>query len=228
MMKRLATTAVFLWLAACTTAAPRLNEYGLHVVDTHEEYVRTVRADASKQLVDLRSLPGITLDIRYATEENFMEQRLYPSPEAWLRAPAAVALARVQKDLAAEGLGLKVFDAYRPYSVTRMMWEPIRNPDYVADPAKGSRHNRGAAVDVTLVLLATGEELAMPTGYDDFTERAGHGFRDLPQEVLANRERLRRAMERRGFSALESEWWHYDFTGWERFELLDLAFDELR
>jgi D-alanyl-D-alanine dipeptidase len=108
------------------------------------------------------------------------------------------------------------------------MWEPIRNPDYVADPAKGSRHNRGCAVDVTLVSLATGEELPMPTPYDDFTPRAHHEFADLPPEAIANRLLLRETMERHGFVALESEWWHYDFRGWEKYELMDVGFKELR
>jgi len=102
------------------------------------------------------------------------------------------------------------------------MWEPIRNPDYVADPAKGSRHNRGAAVDLTLIDLRTGAELAMPTQYDDFTARASHEFNDLPADAIANRALLREVMVKHGFDPLPSEWWHYDFRGWERFELMDV------
>lgn len=156
-----------------------------------------------------------------------MEEVLYPVAAAWLRAPAAEALAAVQRDLAADGLALKVYDAYRPYRVTVRMWEKIRDPDYVADPARGSRHNRGAAVDVTLVDAATGEELPMPTGYDDFTPRAHHSFEDLPAEARGNRNRLRAVMEANGFDPLPTEWWHYDFRGWEGFELLDLPLESL-
>lgn len=199
---------------------------GLNVVPDLASYERQARIDPDKRLVDLASL-GIPLDIRYATADNFMKKPLYPVAKAYLRAPAAQALADVQRELAKEGLGIKVFDAYRPYRVTVAMWEPIRNPDYVADPAKGSRHNRGAAVDLTLIDLATGRELPMPTGYDDFTLRAAHAFEDLPADVLANRAKLRDVMTRHGFDALPSEWWHYDFRGWEGFELMDLGLEEL-
>jgi zinc D-Ala-D-Ala dipeptidase len=152
---------------------------------------------------------------------------LYPEPEAWARCEVALALGRVQTSLEPRGIGLKVFDAYRPYSVTVAMWEPIRDPDYVADPAKGSRHNRGAAIDVTLVDLVSGEELPMPTPYDDFTPAASHQASDLPLAALQNRAILRQVMEAEGFEALSSEWWHFDYRGWERFPLMDLAHREL-
>jgi D-alanyl-D-alanine dipeptidase len=177
-------------------------------------------------MVDLSTL-GIALDLRYATTNNFMHEKLYPVAKAYLRAPAAQALADVERDLAGEGLGVKVFDAYRPYSVTVKMWEPIKNPDYVADPKKGSRHNRGAAVDLTLIDRKTGKELAMPTGFDDFTPRARNDFNDLPAEAIANRAKLREAMVRHGFDPLPSEWWHFDFRGWERFELMDVPLEAL-
>jgi D-alanyl-D-alanine dipeptidase len=178
------------------------------------------------EMVDLATT-GVALDLRYATTNNFMHTKLYPVAKAYLRAPVAAALAGVERELAREGLGVKVFDAYRPYSVTVKMWEPIKNPDFVADPAKGSRHNRGAAVDLTLIDLRTGNELAMPTGFDDFTPRARNDFNDLPAEVLANRAKLREVMTRHGFEPLPSEWWHYDFRGWERFELLDVPLEAL-
>jgi len=114
-----------------------------------------------------------------------------------------------------------VFDAYRPYSVTKMMWEPYKDPDFVADPSKGSRHNRGCAVDLTIV-GSDGIALAMPTDYDAFTPKARHDAMDVPAAAIANRTLLREVMERHGFVPLQSEWWHYDFIGWERFELLDL------
>ncbi len=208
-------------VAACATSNP----YGLTVLD-RAGYERTAAADPEKQLIDLATV-GLPLDLRYATPNNFMKKTLYPVSKAYLRAPAARALMDVQTELNVRGLGIKVFDAYRPYRVTVAMWEPIKNPDYVADPAKGSRHNRGAAVDLTLVDLKTGQEVAMPTPYDDFTSRAAHAFEDLPEDVRANRAVLRDVMTKHGFEPLPSEWWHYDFRGWERFELMDVGLEEL-
>ena len=224
-MKRLVTAALLL-LVACAPHIP-VNSYGLHVVPDAATYSRLAEASPDTRLVDLSTL-GIPLDIRYATSDNFMKQTLYPVAKAYLRAPAARALAAADRELAARRLGIKVFDAYRPYRVTVAMWEPIKNPDYVADPAKGSRHNRGAAVDLTLIDRATGAELPMPTGYDDFTTRAAHEFTDLPAEVLANRTLLREVMTKHGFEPLPSEWWHYDFAGWRNYELLDVPLEDLR
>ena len=217
-MKRAINFVALLLVTACATS-------GLQVLDARA-YQGTVERDPEMRLVDLATL-GIPLDIRYATPDNFMKRTLYPSANAYLRAPAARALAEVQRELAARGVGIKVFDAYRPYAVTVAMWEPIQNPDYVADPRKGSRHNRGAAVDLTLIDLKSGAELPMPTGYDDFTPRAAHDFNDLPPDVLANRALLRNVMTKHGFDPLPSEWWHFDFRGWERFDLLDVRFEEL-
>jgi D-alanyl-D-alanine dipeptidase len=217
-MRRAINFAALLLVFACATSS-------LNVLDARG-YRETVARDPELRLVDLETL-GIPLDIRYATPDNFMKKTLYPSAKAYLRAPAARALAEVQRELAGRGVGIKVFDAYRPYAVTVAMWEPIRNPDYVADPKKGSRHNRGAAVDLTLIDLKTGAELPMPTPYDDFTPRAAHAFDELPPDVLANRALLRGVMEKHGFDPLPSEWWHFDFRGWERFDLLDVAFAEV-
>ena len=219
--------AVLFLAAACATVTVPPNRYGLRVVPDVATYERLAARDAEKRLVDLAAL-GIPLDIRYATTNNFMKTTLYPVAKAYLRTPAATALANVQRELAPRGIGIKVFDAYRPYRVTEQMWEPIKNPDYVADPSKGSRHNRGAAVDLTLIDLKTGEELAMPTPYDDFTPRAAHEFADLPEDALRNRALLREVMTRHGFEPLPSEWWHYDFKGWERFELMDVPLEDLR
>jgi D-alanyl-D-alanine dipeptidase len=203
-MKRL----LLLALLACTT---------LHVA----------HRVAPGEMVDLAGT-GVALDLRYATTNNFMHEQLYPVAKAYLRAPAARALAGVQRELAAQNLGLKVFDGYRPYSITEKMWEPIKNPDFVADPAKGSRHNRGAAVDLTIVNLATGEEIAMPTPYDAFTPKASANYADLPPDVIANRAKLHDVMTRHGFDQLPSEWWHFDFHGWERFPLMNVPLEALR
>jgi D-alanyl-D-alanine dipeptidase len=229
-MIRRSNFLLLLLTIACATApattAP--NRYGLTVVSDFPAYERLVAADAGKRLVDVQSVDAsIRLDLRYATPNNFLHATLYPVARVFVRQPVAAALRDVQHELAAQSLGLKIFDGYRPYRVTERMWEPIRNPDFVADPAKGSRHNRGAAVDLTLVELASGNELAMPTPYDDFTTRARQDFNDLPADVLANRAKLRDVMTRHGFEPLESEWWHFDYAGWKSYELLDLDLAEL-
>jgi zinc D-Ala-D-Ala dipeptidase len=212
-MKKL--LAVLLLAAACATSHPP-------VIHDRGEYDRLVAADPDKRLVEITDIPR---DVRYATTNNFMHAQLYPVAKVYVRRPAAIALHEIERELAREGLGLKLFDGYRPYRVTVRMWKPIRNPDFVADPAKGSRHNRGAAVDLTLIDLRTGHELPMPTGYDDFTSHARQDFNDLPADVIANRAKLRKVMESHGFDALPSEWWHFDLRGWEKFELLDLPLE---
>lgn len=211
-------------LAWGCASAPTLTttRFGVEVIGRPEVLAEQVRRDPGKRLVDLATFPDLAFDIRYAGTNNFMGEVLYAEARPRLRAAAAAALDRANQLLAAEGLALKVFDAYRPYQVTVRMWERIGNPDYVADPAKGSRHNRGCAVDLTLIRRSDGTELAMPTDYDDFSERAHHDFMDLPADVLANRERLRQVMEQVGFEALPTEWWHYDFRGWQEYELLDI------
>ncbi len=129
----------------------------------------------------------------------------------------------------AKGIGLKFFDAYRPYSVTKKMWQVVPDARYAANPAKGSGHNRGAAVDVTLINLKTKEELTMPTGFDDFTEKAHHNYLNLPTQVIANRKLLKSTMEKYGFAALETEWWHYSIpNAASKFELLDLSFNQIK
>jgi D-alanyl-D-alanine dipeptidase len=173
-------------------------------------------------LVDVKDVdPRIIVDIRYATTDNFMKRVLYPANRAMLRESVARRLARVQDELAAQGLGLKVYDGYRPLSVQKMMWQVMPNPDFVADPAKGSRHNRGVAVDVTLV-DANGRELEMPSGYDEFSERARVDYAGGSETARRNRDLLIAIMTKHGFKVLKSEWWHYDSPGWERCSVLDV------
>lgn len=185
------------------------------------------RADAfgtprpDEPLVDLARVdPRIVLDLRYATENNFLGRKLYPVARCLLRESVAHRLRRVQDDLEAQGLGLKVFDGYRPLSVQKKMWEVMPDPTYVADPAKGSRHNRGAAVDLTLV-DAAGNELPMPSEFDEFTERAHRDYAGGTDEQRRNRRILQDAMERHGFTGLDSEWWHFDAPGWTSYPVLD-------
>ena len=166
-------------------------------------------------LVSLLELePRPLLELRYASPYNFLGVTLYPQPDPGLRCPAALALQQVQQDLAAEGLGLKVWDAYRPLAVQQRMWDAIRDPRYVSDPAvNAGRHTRGTAVDVTLV-DRRGNSLPMPTDFDDFSPAAHLDAPGIPPERAANARRLRQAMERRGFLAFPTEWWHFDWHGW--------------
>ena len=171
--------------------------------------------------------PHIKLDMRYATTNNFLKQKVYPQARAFLRAPAARALDAVQKELETLGLGLKIFDAYRPLSVQRKMWKIMPDGRYVADPKKGSRHNRGMAVDLTLIEL-DGDPLEMPTEFDSFHTRAHHDFFGLPKQVKRNRWILKTVMEKHGFRSIRTEWWHYDYKGWKNYPVLDKSFDELK
>jgi zinc D-Ala-D-Ala dipeptidase len=170
----------------------------------------------SPELVELRN---VVLDIRYATPNNFTKQRLYDEARCLLRPGTAQKLEAARREFEAEGLRLKVFDCYRPLAVQRKMWALVPDERYVADPAKGSRHNRGAAVDLTLV-RADGSELPMPTGYDDFSERAHRDYSGLPADVIANRARLEQVMTKHGFVGLPTEWWHFDDVDWQKYSLV--------
>jgi D-alanyl-D-alanine dipeptidase len=181
-------------------------------------------------LVELVTLdPSIHLDVRYATSNNFVGRPLYRQARAFLQRPAADALVRAHQALRTKGFGLVVFDGYRPWSVTRLFWEvtPEDKHEFVADPRKGSRHNRGCAVDLSLYDLATGREVEMPSGYDEMTPRAYPDYEGGSAEARARREVLRAAMEAEGFTVYSSEWWHYDYKDWPRYPVLDVPFEAL-
>ena len=166
-------------------------------------------------LIELVRLePGLRLDIRYATTNYFLHRPVYTSAKAFLQRPAAEALVRAHRSLQAKGYGLLVFDGYRPWSVTKIFWdsasEAERKIEFVANPRKGSRHNRGCAVDLTLYELSTGAEVKMPSGYDEFSERAFPGYAGGTAESRAARDLLRAAMEAEGFTVYPAEWWHFD------------------
>lgn len=179
------------------------------------------RGERAPELVVLAELePSLRCDLRYATADNFVGAPVYPaSARACLQRPAAEALVRVQQALAARGLGLLVFDAYRPWSVTKVFWEatPPALREFVADPAQGSRHNRGCAVDLTLCDLATGRPLAMPSEFDEFTPRAAPDYAGGTSAQRWARDQLRAAMGREGFSVNPSEWWHFDHDDWRHY-----------
>lgn len=179
-------------------------------------------------MIDIKHyIPEIVLDIRYATTNNFTKEQIYTLPKAFLRKPVADSLKKVQMELSKIGLGIKVFDAYRPYSATLKFYEVFPDTTYVAAPWRGSRHNYGCAVDLTLIELKTGRELRMPTEFDDFTSKAHHDYNDLPKDVIENRELLRKVMEKYGFKIYPDEWWHYDFYDWQNYEILDIQFEKL-
>ena len=181
-------------------------------------------------LVEIATLdPGIHLDVRYATAGNFVGRPVYTEARAFLQRPAAEALVRAHRALAAKGFGLVVFDGYRPWSVTRLFWEvtPPEKREFVADPRQGSRHNRGCAVDLSLYDLASSREVEMPSAYDEMTERAYPDYAGGPAEARGRREVLRAAMEAEGFSVFPSEWWHFDYKDWPLYPVLDVPFSEL-
>jgi zinc D-Ala-D-Ala dipeptidase len=165
----------------------------------------------------------IFTDIKYARDDNFMGRPLYKSARAMLQRPAAAALATAQRALEAHGLGLLVYDAYRPWSVTKQMWDetPPEHRMFVADPGVGSKHNRGCAVDATLCRRQNGETLPMPSEFDEFTERALAHYGGGALDAQDNRGLLVRVMFRAGFAVNPREWWHFDFYMWPEYEVLD-------
>ncbi len=181
-------------------------------------------------LVELRSLgPGIRYDIRYATSNNFMGTPFYKSAHAFLQRPAAEALARAVRKLEPLGYGLLVHDAYRPWYVTKMFWDgtPEDKHLFVADPSQGSRHNRGAAVDLTLYELSTGKPVRMTGGYDELSDRSYPLYPGGTSRQRWHRDLLRHAMEAEGFTVYETEWWHFDYQDWRRYRIQNLTFEEL-
>ncbi|HEX5379340.1 MAG TPA: M15 family metallopeptidase [Phenylobacterium sp.] len=181
-------------------------------------------------LVDLTTVdPAIRLDIRYATANNFMGFPLYERAAAYLQRPAAQALGRAAAALKAHGYGLLIHDAYRPWFVTKMFWEatPAEARVFVADPAEGSRHNRGCAVDLTLYDLASGEPLEMTGRYDEMSIRSYPDFVGGTSRQRWLRDLLRREMERQGFTVYPQEWWHFDYRDWPLYGIGTATFTEL-
>ena len=206
------------------------NKYGLNVVNKLKLVQNEITLDSNKKMVDvLREIPTVVLDLKYASINNFMHVKLYPTLHTtYLRLPAVNALRKVVADLEIKGLTIKIFDAYRPYATTEQMWERVKDSRYAADPSKGSGHNSGIAVDVTIVDLRTKKEITMPTGFDNFSDTAHQDFMQLPEAVLQNRLLLKRTMEKYGFVPLETEWWHFSLPDPDHYELLDLSFDDLK
>ena len=178
------------------------------------------------KFVNIKTLsPEFVLDIKYATADNFLKQAVYDCGECYLREATAKALLAAQKDFLKRGYTLKLFDCYRPLSVQKKMWKILPGTHYVANPAKGSKHNRGAAVDLTLVDLATGKELDMGTPFDTFSPRAHHTYTQLPKEVLDNRKLLKEVLNKYNFKSIYSEWWHYEYRPEKTAPVEDIPWD---
>jgi D-alanyl-D-alanine dipeptidase len=204
------------------------NKYGLKAM-TLDEYKASVKINPEKELIDLeRFVPGLVMDIRYATTNNFTGEKIYNMAKAYARKPVAEALKKIQAELKPKGLGIKMFDAYRPYKATVRFYEVYKDTTYVASPYRGSRHNRGCALDLTVIDLKTGKELEMPTEYDSFKKEAWPSTPVTDPTVRKNRQLLIDVMEKHGFKVNGSEWWHYDFNGWKKFEVMDIDFEQLQ
>lgn len=217
-----------LWLATSSTLCQTDPTPKIYVVSSIEEYKNQVVLDSSMKLVNLINFINDALfDIRYASTNNFTNQKVYESADAFIRMPVAIALNKVQDSLKTHGLGLIIYDAYRPYAATVKFYDIIKDTRYVADPKVGSKHNRGCAVDVALYDLKTGKPLPMPTEFDDFSEKAGATYMNLPKEVIQNRTLLAGVMQAFGFAIYPDEWWHFDYIGWEKYPLMNIPFEEL-
>lgn len=180
-------------------------------------------------LIELISLDDtIKLDIRYATENNFMGRKVYPEARAFMQKPAAKAIVRVHKKLKKQGLGLVIYDGYRPWTITKLFWDTVapEQRKFVADPTKGSKHNRGCAVDLGIFDLKTGLAVSMPSGYDEFSDRASPNYTGGTEEERRNRDLLRSLMEAEGYTVNADEWWHFDYKDWEKYAIYDISFAE--
>ncbi|MEQ1587587.1 MAG: M15 family metallopeptidase, partial [Cyclobacteriaceae bacterium] len=195
---------IFLLVPAWASAQ---NKYGLTAMKL-EEYHMSVKANPENELVNLvEFIPGIVLEIGYATTNNFTGKKIYTMARAYARKPVAEALKKIQADLKKQGLELKIFDGYRPYSATVMFYETYHDTTYVASPYKGSRHNRGCALDLTLIDSKTGKELPMPTEWDSFKKEAWPATPVADLVIRKNRKTLIDAMEKHGFKVNASDWW---------------------
>lgn len=218
-------------ITALSLFAQPKNKYGypLSIVSDLEIYHNAVAADSNNTLIEIKSrIPNIVLDIRYATTNNFLKKVFYKQAKAFARLPVVSALQKAQAELNAQGIGIKIYDGYRPYAITVQFYESFPDSLYVASPWSGSRHNRGCALDITLVNLKTGKELKMPTPYDSSIEASWADAPVKKKPVLKNRELMKSVMAKYGFTVEPSEWWHYNYNGWAGYPLMDIPFEVLQ
>ncbi len=191
---------------------------------------RTPEATRAADLVELVKLdPTIKLDIRYAGTNNFLGKPVYKESRAFLQRPAAKALLAAHRDLASSGYGLLIPDGYRPWAITKLFWDMTSGfqREFVANPATGSKHNRGCAVDLTIYDLATGQAVEMPGGYDEMTPRSYPDYPGGTSEQRARRDLLRKAMESHDFTVEPNEWWHFNYRDWKEYPILDIPFSDI-
>jgi D-alanyl-D-alanine dipeptidase len=203
----------------------------LKVISSLDSLEMTIALDPLLEMMELKQLvPNIKYDLAYAQKSNFTKHRLYPKrlKSTYLRKEPALALAKIAAELAVKGLGILVWDAYRPYFVTERFWKLIHDERYVANPIKGSGHNRGIAIDMTLYELSSGTLIDMPTGFDDFSENAHHGYQNISEINIKNREILKGVMEKNGFIKFETEWWHYSWPSPSKYDVLNIPFSKLK
>lgn len=182
------------------------------------------------ELVELILLDSsLKLDIRYATEDNFIGKAVYEEARAFLQKPAAEALLEVSKELRKQDLGLVIFDGYRPWSVTKLFWDltPEGERAFVANPKDGSRHNRGCAIDLSLYQISSGKLISMPSGYDEMNEKAHPDYTGGTVKQREMRDLLRKTMEKHGFTVYENEWWHFDYKDWKNYRIQNIPFSNL-
>jgi D-alanyl-D-alanine dipeptidase len=185
----------------------------------------------STDLVELiRIDPTLKLDIRYATANNLAGQPVYKQARAFLQRDAAMAVAQVNRELKPLGYGLMIFDGYRPWSVTKLFWDitSCQDRQFVADPKKGSRHNRGCAIDLTLYDLKTGKEVEMTGAYDEMSERSYPNYTGGSAQQRKMRNLLRSKMEAYGFTVLPNEWWHFDYKNWKEYRISNVQFEQIK
>ena len=231
-------SALLVLLAACAATSPRYPVPALPVSKLEQLRTDALRATPpveegdfrESDLVEVAALdPSLKLDVRYAGSDNFLRAPIYPEARVFLQRPAAEAVVRANRSLHARGYGLLVFDGYRPWYVTKLFWEamPDEKRNFVADPDIGSRHNRGCAIDLSLYVLQTGLEVPMPSGYDEFSERAHPDYTGGTPEQRAARDLLRQTMEAEGFTINDDEWWHFDYRDWQSYRIGTAMFKDL-
>ncbi|KQN34493.1 D-alanyl-D-alanine dipeptidase [Pedobacter sp. Leaf41] len=220
---------LFLFLTfSFATFAQKSSPSKLVVVSSYNQYLASIKTNPNNELIEIKkAIPNIKLDIRYATKNNFMKQVMYKQARAFARKPVVESLKKIQRELNKKGYGLKIFDGYRPYAITVEFYKKASDKNFVANPAKGSKHNRGCAVDLTLIDLKTGKEVAMATPYDSFSAAAAANYEQVPAAVKKNRDLLITTMKKFQLNVLDNEWWHYDFSGWQQYDLMDIPFEKL-
>ena len=223
---------LFFCLVALATITPVLQgiyAQELFIVKNPKKYQEEISKDSIQKMIEVKSvIPTIVYDLRYSTNNNFTKAPLYKDgSKTFLRKPVVEALAEVQKELNSIGYGLKIFDAYRPYKVTQKIWDLVGDERFAADPKKGSNHNRGLAVDITIIDLKSGKELNMGSDFDSFSDTAHTSFIHLTKDAFKHRFLLKELMIKHGFHIFETEWWHFFWDNDRNYSVLDLSFKEL-